>query len=158
MISACTGCRVDGLCDRIAELERDLEREKIESKTLRHGLRLADRRAEELERKNAELTAHVSRAKWQAIELRGVIIDFEQSHEFDDVCLDTVKRVQGILGALPGDVERPPAPAAAEQTGEDPAEEKGNSEAFCDANCTWLDHHPDCVRAAAEIGKALKEG
>ena len=27
------------------------------------------------------------------------------------------------------------------------------AEQFCDANCTWLDHHPDC-----EIGKAEQAG
>jgi hypothetical protein len=29
----------------------------------------------------------------------------------------------------------------------EPAEGEPPEDRFCDANCTWLDHHPQCVRA-----------
>ena len=37
--------------------------------------------------------------KTQSYELMGVIVDTEEGNEFDNVCLTTVKRVAGYLGA-----------------------------------------------------------
>lgn len=56
----------------------------------------------ELERKDAALDL----AKDQSFELSGVIIDTEQGHGFDDVCLQTVKRVQSILSYLSPSLEK----------------------------------------------------
>ena len=34
--------------------------------------------------------------------------------------------------------------------------EHADGEAFCDGHCTWLDHHPDCVRAMPADGDAVE--
>ena len=31
-----------------------------------------------------------------------------------------------------------------------------DGEAFCNGHCTWLDHHPDCVRATPADGEAVE--
>lgn len=69
----------------------------------------------ELERRNAELTSELGRAKWQMWELAGVIADVEQGDGFDDVCLDTIKRVRAILAEITVDAVQPTATGAAKE-------------------------------------------
>jgi hypothetical protein len=39
-------------------------------------------------------------ARKQYYELEGVVVDTERGHGFDEVCLNTIKRVQGELAAM----------------------------------------------------------
>ena len=50
-----------------------------------------------LEQQNLELLAAIERKRFQAQELMGVVADVEAGTGFDKVCLETVKRVIGVL-------------------------------------------------------------
>lgn len=58
-------------------------------------------------------TAAVSDARMLGYELEGVIIDVEQGHGFDDVCLSTIKRVRALLSHPAAPAQ--PTPAVSQQ-------------------------------------------
>lgn len=64
-----------------------------------------------LQAENAELRRELEEARSQAFELSGVVVDTEQGHGFDDVCLATIKRVRDKLFTL--------GKAARQQQGDD---------------------------------------
>jgi len=59
----------------------------------------------------------------------------------------------GVAGWYPvgrvGDVECDPEAVKPQEKQGEPTEDR-----FCDANCTWLDHHPQCVRAESAATQA----
>lgn len=51
----------------------------------------------------AELKAAAADKRRLSLELAGVIIDVEQGHGFDDVCLATIKRIEAALAQRQGE-------------------------------------------------------
>ena len=51
----------------------------------------------------SELEAREADRRRHALELEGVIIDTEQGHGFDEICLATIKRVQAALAQRQGE-------------------------------------------------------
>lgn len=68
-MSECKSCGCDQ--DAVKQIIAELQNEKIESKTLRHGLRLATDRCVDMEAKNARLLVELQAAQ-QSIQIAGL--------------------------------------------------------------------------------------
>lgn len=71
--------------------------------------------------------------KMAGYNLDGVIADIEKFDGLDDVCIRTIKRVRSVIAEAISNQE------CNKESNQQPAN------AFCDSNCVWTDHHPDCV-------------
>lgn len=80
------------LCKEVRVLREDIQATKL----------LAHANAEMFKAERADMESLKRQCQTLSFELLGVVIDAEQGHGFDPVCLDTIKRVRDQLHGIAG--------------------------------------------------------